>query len=95
MQHVSCRLVQTCSQQELCCFAASCWLLQNWGKEVVKWLGDRMDTVVVDDTKADKVKKSLQVGPLQLFMQSMPQQESRSSDVQVPARASCRAVVQA
>lgn len=36
-------------------------VLQNWGKEVVKWLGDRLDTVVVDDTKADKVKKFLQV----------------------------------
>jgi hypothetical protein len=34
--------------------------LQNWGKEVTKWLGDRLDTVVVDDTKADKVKKFLQ-----------------------------------
>jgi hypothetical protein len=39
------------------------WLLwlQNWGKELVKWLGDRVEPVVVDDTKADKVKKSLQV----------------------------------
>jgi hypothetical protein len=35
--------------------------LQNWGKELVKWLGDRVEPVVVDDTKADKVKKSLQV----------------------------------
>jgi hypothetical protein len=35
--------------------------LQNWGKEFVKWLGDRVEPVVVDDTKADKVKKSLQV----------------------------------
>lgn len=41
------------------------WLLvlQNWGKELVKWLGDRVEPVVVDDTKADKVKKSLQVTP--------------------------------
>jgi hypothetical protein len=37
--------------------------LQNWGKEVTKWLGERLDTVVVDDTKADKVKKFLQVQP--------------------------------
>ncbi len=45
-----------------CCIicAAPC-ALQNWGKEVVKWLGDRLDTVVIDDTKADKVKKFLQV----------------------------------
>jgi hypothetical protein len=35
--------------------------LQNWGKELVKWLGDRVEPVVVDDTRADKVKKSLQV----------------------------------
>lgn len=44
------------------------WLLwlQNWGKELVKWLGDRVEPVVVDDTKADKVKKSLQVMPATL-----------------------------
>jgi len=40
------------------------WLgmcLQNWGKELKHWLGDRVDPVVIDDTKADKVKKFLQV----------------------------------
>lgn len=43
------------------------WLaicLQNWGKELKHWLGDRVDPVVVDDTKADKVKKFLQVQQL-------------------------------
>jgi hypothetical protein len=46
---------------EKCSLLPCC--LQNWGKEVTKWLGDRLDTVVVDDTKADKVKKFLQVQP--------------------------------
>lgn len=43
---------------------------QNWGKELRHWLGDRVEPVVVDDTKADKVKKFLQVGavsPRQCF----------------------------
>jgi len=35
--------------------------MQNWGSELMRWLGDRCSPVVVDDTKADKVKQSLQV----------------------------------
>lgn len=36
-------------------------LLQNWGKELKLWLGERVVPVVVDDTRADDVKKSFQV----------------------------------
>jgi hypothetical protein len=36
--------------------------LQNWGKELKLWLGERVVPVVVDDTRADHVKKSFQVG---------------------------------
>lgn len=36
-------------------------LMQNWGKELRHWLGDRVTPVVVDDTRADCVKKSFQV----------------------------------
>jgi hypothetical protein len=30
-------------------------VVQNWGKELRHWLGDRVEPVVVDDTKADQV----------------------------------------
>jgi hypothetical protein len=41
-----------------------CYLfgLKNWGKELKLWLGERVVPVVVDDTRADHVKKSFQVG---------------------------------
>ncbi|WIA39238.1 hypothetical protein OEZ86_005361 [Tetradesmus obliquus] len=35
-------------------------LVQNWGKELKLWLGDRVVPVVVDDTRAEQVKKSFQ-----------------------------------
>ncbi|KAF6257532.1 P-loop containing nucleoside triphosphate hydrolase protein [Scenedesmus sp. NREL 46B-D3] len=35
-------------------------LVQNWGKELKLWLGERVVPVVVDDTRADHVKKSFQ-----------------------------------
>lgn len=38
-----------------------CCHVQNWGKELRHWLGDRVTPVVVDDTRADCVKKSFQV----------------------------------
>jgi hypothetical protein len=40
--------------------------MQNWGKELKLWLGERVVPVVVDDTRADHVKKSFQVGAAML-----------------------------
>jgi hypothetical protein len=58
---------RVCNFHPQCCLAYSNVLLhdfplQNWGKELKLWLGERVVPVVVDDTRADHVKKSFQVG---------------------------------
>jgi hypothetical protein len=51
----------TCSKPLVLCPSS---LVQNWGKELTHWLGQRVQPVVVDDTKAPAVKAALQVrGP--------------------------------
>eukprot|EP00775_Hariotina_reticulata_P005925 gene5925-6165_t len=47
----------TCKKPLILCPTS---LVQNWGSELRRWLGDRCNPIVVDDTKAEKVKKSLQ-----------------------------------
>lgn len=42
----------------ICCCLCD---MQNWGKELKLWLGERVVPVVVDDTRAEQVKKSFQV----------------------------------
>jgi hypothetical protein len=46
--------------------------VQNWGKELKLWLGERVVPVVVDDTRADHVKKSFQVGAALLLCRCWP-----------------------
>jgi DNA repair and recombination RAD54-like protein len=48
----------TCSKPLVLCPSS---LVQNWGKELTHWLGQRVQPVVVDDTKAPAVKAALQV----------------------------------
>jgi SNF2 family DNA or RNA helicase len=48
----------TCKRPLVLCPSS---LVQNWGKEFGRWLGDRVAPVVVDDTKAAAVKDALQV----------------------------------
>jgi hypothetical protein len=47
----------TCKKPLVLCPSS---LVQNWGKEFGHWLGDRVQPVVVDETKAPAVKASLQ-----------------------------------
>lgn len=47
----------TCKKPLILCPSS---LVQNWGRELLHWLGDRVLPVVVDDTKASAVKDSLQ-----------------------------------
>ena len=47
----------TCKKPLVLCPSS---LVQNWGKEFSHWLGDRVQPVVVDDTRAPAVRASLQ-----------------------------------
>ncbi|MEW5317192.1 MAG: hypothetical protein WDW38_008516 [Sanguina aurantia] len=46
----------TCSKPLILCPSS---LVNNWGKEMHRWLGDRVDAVMVDDTRGGKVVELL------------------------------------